>query len=69
MTRILLVLVALIAAGCATTGGIDEDAEPTVIEPVPESAPESPAVVAAEDPKPQEESKQQEGEVPLPYSC
>jgi hypothetical protein len=59
--RILLVSVALVSAGCATTGGADEDYEPTVIEavPVPEPVVESPAAPA------EEVSKQQEGEVPL----
>ena len=65
MIRILLVLLALISAGCATTGGADEEAEPTVIDAVPEPADEAAAAVVAEDPKPPEESKQQEGEVPL----
>jgi hypothetical protein len=67
--RALLVPLLLILAGCATTGGADEEFEPTVIEPAvaPEPVPEV-AQVAAEDPKPQEESKQQEGEVPLPVA-
>ena len=60
---ILAVLLATLAAGCATTGGADEDFEPTVVEAAPEPVPEVAASVA-EDPKPQEESKQQEGEVP-----
>ncbi|HEU5136719.1 MAG TPA: hypothetical protein VFU13_16350 [Steroidobacteraceae bacterium] len=61
MLRILLLLVSLTFAGCATTGGADEEAEPTVIDaaPDPTPAPEAPSSVAAE------ESKQQEGEVPL----
>jgi len=65
--RVLLVLVSLIFAGCATTGGAGEEAEPVI-----EAAPETPAAevvaVAAEDPKQDEESKQQEGEVPLPVA-
>ena len=67
MIRILLVLVALISAGCATTGGGggDEDFEPTVFEPTLDPAIEEVAAVVAEDPKPQEDSKQEEGEVPL----
>jgi hypothetical protein len=56
--RILLVLLALIATGCATTGSAVEDSEPTVIDAVPDPAPQPAAPVA-------EESKQQEGEVPL----
>ena len=68
MIRVLLVLVALIIAGCATSGrGVDEP-EPTLIDAVPESAAEAAASIAAEDPKQQDESKQskqQESEVPL----
>jgi hypothetical protein len=65
--RILLVLVALLSAGCATTGG-GEEAEPTVVDAATADSPEQAAeAVAAEDPKQQqpEESKQQEGEVPI----
>jgi hypothetical protein len=57
--RFLLISLALVAAGCATTGGADEDYEPTVIEAVPEPVVESPAT------PPEEVSKQQEGEVPI----
>jgi hypothetical protein len=57
--RFLLISLALAAAGCATTGGADEDYEPTVIEAVPEPVVESPAT------PPEEVSKQQEGEVPI----
>jgi len=63
--RILLISLALILAGCVTTGGADEEADPTLIESTPETPAEEAATVAAEDPKPQEESKQQEGEVPI----
>jgi hypothetical protein len=67
--RILLVLlVMLISAGCATTGGADEESEPTLIDAVPASAPAAVAAIAAEDPKQPEDSKQQEGEVPLPVA-
>jgi hypothetical protein len=62
--RILLVVVALISTGCATTDGASEESEPTVIDAVPD-APAEVIAVAAEDPKQPEESKQQEGEVPL----
>jgi hypothetical protein len=61
---IFLLLAALFSAGCATTGGADEEADPTVIEPVAEvsddaeTAPETPPAAA-------EESKEQEGELPL----
>jgi hypothetical protein len=57
--RFLLIFLALASAGCATTGGADEDYEPTVIETVPEPVVESPAT------PPEEVSKQQEGEVPI----
>jgi hypothetical protein len=63
VNRILLVVIALISAGCATSGG-GEEREPTVIDAVPD-APAEVVAVAAEDPKQPEESKQQEGEVPL----
>jgi hypothetical protein len=62
--RLLLILLALISAGCATTGDAGEEAEP-VIDAVPDPAAQAAASIAADDPKPQEESKQQEGEVPL----
>jgi hypothetical protein len=65
VVRILLVFIALISTGCATTGGAGEEFEPTVIEPVPDPAAQAAASILAEDPKPQEESKQQESEVPL----
>ena len=65
MTRILLVLVSLIFAGCATTGGAGEESEPTIIEAAPEVPAAEVAAVTAEDPKQAEESKQQEGEVPI----
>jgi hypothetical protein len=57
--RFLFISLALVSAGCATTGGADEDYEPTVIEAVPEPVVESPAT------PPEEVSKQQEGEVPI----
>ena len=58
MLRILLVFVALISAGCATSGGGVDEPEPTLIDPVPEPTVEAAASLP-------EESKQQEGEVPL----
>ena len=62
MIRILLALAALALAGCATTGGADE-ADPTVLEPVPAA----PVQVTTSDADGDgvEESKQQEGEVPI----
>lgn len=62
MARILLALMALISAGCATTGG-SEESDPTVIDTVPESVPEPAPEPQA--PVAEEVSKQQEGEVPL----
>ena len=70
MIRILLVLISLIAAGCATTGGAGEESDPTLIDAAPDAPAEvaEVAAVAAEDPKQPEASKQQEGEVPLPVA-
>ena len=59
MTRILLVLLSLIVAGCATTRGADEESDPTLLDEVP-AAPSEVEATATE-----EESKQTEGEVPL----
>jgi hypothetical protein len=65
--RILLVLVTLISAGCASTGGATAESDPTLIAPVAEAPAEAAemAAVAADDPKQPDESKQQEGEVPI----
>jgi hypothetical protein len=65
LVRILFLLLALTSAGCATTGGADEETEPTVVDAVPDPAVQAVAAVVAEDPKTQEESKQEEGEVAL----
>jgi len=62
VVRILLVLIALIMAGCATTGGAGGEAEPPMVDTVPEAAADSTTQAADED------SKQQEGEVPLPVA-
>ncbi len=67
MVRILLVLVALISAGCATTGGAGEEAEPPMVDAVPDAPGDVAASNATEDSKP-DDSKQQEGEVPLPVA-
>ena len=64
MIRALLILTALLCAGCATTGRGGEESEP-VLDTEPAPPVDTAAVVAAEDPKQQEGSKQQEGEVPL----
>ena len=58
MFRILLIFEALLLAGCAVTGGAVEESDPTVIDAAPEIPAEAAAPAA-------EESKQQEGEVPL----
>jgi hypothetical protein len=57
--RTLLVLIAMLSAGCATSGGDFDEPEPTLVDAVPEPIPEAEAPIAAE------ESKQLEGEVPL----
>jgi len=59
--RIFLLSLALISAGCATTGGVDEEADPTLMDPVLPPKVEATVPEAAVE----EESKQQEGEVPL----
>jgi hypothetical protein len=59
VVRILLVLIALISAGCATMGGAGGEPEPTLIDAAPEPTNEPPASAA------EGESKQQEGEVPI----
>jgi hypothetical protein len=60
-----LVLASLICAGCATTGGADEETEPTVIETA--TVPSAAAATSIEetDPSATAESKQEEGEVPI----
>jgi hypothetical protein len=63
--RILLVLIALITAGCVTTRGADEESDPTVIdatpEPMAEAAPSNAEGTSTTEPA----SKQEEGEVPI----
>ena len=61
----LLVVVSLICAGCATTGGASDETEPTVIDV--EQAPPAEAAASIEETAPiaKGDSKQQEGEVPL----
>jgi hypothetical protein len=68
VTRILLVFVALIAAGCASTRGAGDEAEPTVMDAAPENAPELATQLEEAAPAAEPESKQQEGEVPLPVA-
>jgi hypothetical protein len=64
----LLVLASLICAGCATTGGSNDETEPTLIDA--ERAPQAEAAAALEEAAPMadEGSKQEEGEVPLPVA-
>lgn len=61
-----LVLVSLLCAGCATTGGSNDESEPTVIEAEP-AVPPTELATAIEEAAPvtDEGSKQEEGEVPL----
>jgi hypothetical protein len=60
----LALLASLICAGCATTGGADDEAEPTLIDA--ERAFPADAVASIEETSPAEgDSKQEEGEVPL----
>ena len=68
MIRVLLVLFVVISAGCAATRDVSEEFDPTIVDAVPDAAAQAAASIAAEDPKQQEESKQQEGEVPLPVA-
>jgi hypothetical protein len=64
LIRILLILAVLTLTGCASTRDTDDQAEP-VVDVLPDPAAAAVAVIAAEDPKPQEVSKQEEGEVPV----
>ena len=63
----LLVLASLIGAGCATTGGDNDETEPTLIEAEPAPAAEVAAAIE-ETASSAEGSKQEEGEVPLPVA-
>ena len=60
---LLLIFTIALSSGCATSRGISEDSEPTVMDPVPEVSDEAtnPETAAAAD----TESKEKEGEVPL----
>jgi hypothetical protein len=68
VARILLVLIALISAGCATTGGAGDEAEPTIMAAEPDLSPATASAAAEAAPAAEPESKQQEGEVPLPVA-
>src|SRR6478735_1228709 len=59
-----LVFVTLVTAGCATMGGAGEESEPTMIDPMP-NPPDEAATTNPEAAPVAEESKQNEGEVPL----
>jgi hypothetical protein len=63
VTRTLLVFAALVLGGCATTGGGGEEADPSLMEAAPELVSE--AAPAATEQTAEEESRQQEGEVPV----
>jgi hypothetical protein len=65
-TALALMLASLICSGCATTGGGPGEVEPTVIEPEP--AAEVAAALDEAAPEPKGDSKQEEGEVPLPVA-
>lgn len=60
--KVFLIGVVLGCAGCATTGGTPEEAEPVVIEEEPAPAPESMAAITLEPPR---EEPGVEGEVPV----
>jgi hypothetical protein len=64
----LLALAALGVAGCATTGGVADESEPTVIEETPAPSTEATAAIEEADANAEEPSKQEEGEVPLPVA-
>jgi len=59
------VLASLLCAGCTTTGGADDESEPTVIDAMPVASADTAASIEEAVPVPDEGSKQEEGEVPL----
>ncbi|HEU4780292.1 MAG TPA: hypothetical protein VFS58_10475, partial [Steroidobacteraceae bacterium] len=61
----LLILASLFSAGCATMGGDREESEPTLMDPEPAVSDEAAATIPEITPVADEESKEQEGEVPL----
>jgi hypothetical protein len=63
-----LVLISLICAGCTTTGGADDENEPTLISEVLDPPAEVVAAIEEVAPVAEEGSKQEEGEVPLPVA-
>jgi hypothetical protein len=64
----LLVLASLICAGCATSGGDNDETEPTLIDADGAPAAETAAALEEAAPMAEEGSKQEEGEVPLPVA-
>jgi hypothetical protein len=64
----LLILACLTFAGCATTGGATDEAEPTLIDAEHAPAAEVAALIEEAAPIAEEGSKQEEGEVPLPVA-
>ncbi|HET9446682.1 MAG TPA: hypothetical protein VFO35_10510 [Steroidobacteraceae bacterium] len=65
-TVLTLILVSLLCAGCATTGGGPEESEPSLIEAAP--AAEVAAAIEEAAPPADDSSKQEEGEVPIPVA-
>src|SRR5688572_5086033 len=63
-----IALVSLICAGCATTGGGEDEQEPTVIDEASVPQAEVAASLEAAAPVEDEGSKQEEGEVPIPVA-
>ncbi len=65
MIRNVLILLALACAGCATTSGGGEGADPTVVDSSPEPISDAAPTNADETPAAEPASKQEEGEVPV----
>jgi len=62
---VLLALASVMLAGCATTGSGGEEAEPTLVESATEPAIDAAASVTDSSAAAEEDSKQEEGEVPI----
>ncbi len=60
----LLALWSVLSTGCATTGGAREEAEPTLVDTIPDPVDEAASITASTE-VPEEGSKQEEGEVPI----
>lgn len=63
-----LALASLLCAGCAATGGAGDVSEPTVVEAGPAPSTEAADALAEAAPTAEQDSKQEEGEVPLPVA-